>query len=570
MRIKIIRIFIISLFAFVVLGLFYTQAFRGHYYYNLSTNNRIRIVPLEGRRGRILDRNGKVLADNRISYDVMVTPQDIQSQQKLFAFLSLVLEEDLNQINHTYQRRKFMPFAPVLIAEDISRQQAMILEENKYRFPSLYVQESSRRLYPLHKNSAHVLGHIGKINRSKIERFKEYGYTPQSIIGYLGVEEYYDSFLRGEEGGLQIEVDSSGQQVRLLSLREPTKGQDITLTLDSRIQQMMVDLLHNKVGTMIIMDMENGEILGMTSSPAFDPNYFVERDKIKRVEALFSDPKAPFVNRAIKGKFPPGSVFKVSVAICGLDSKKITQHTPFHCPGYYEIGGTRFRCSHAHGTQTLIGAIARSCNVYFYHLGRTLGADAMHRTAHQLGLGQVTNVDLPFEKVGFIPSRRQGILTAKRRWFTGDTLNFSIGQGDMLITPIQLVLMMATIANEGKEVQPHVIKAIGDQSLDKYKFHRQVNIDQKVFQQVKKGLRATVADYSGTAHVLDMKELFIAGKTGTAQVKGKTPHAWFVGYVNGNNKNIAFCIFLEHGGSSRNACLLARQLLLKMHQERIL
>jgi len=571
MRIKIIRIVIIGLFLLIALDLVYVQVIQGRHFYRLSTNNRIRIVPLEGWRGRIKDRNGKVLTDRRAAYNVMVSPQDIRERDRLFRFLSRALKIDQRTIERRYTQKKYALFAPVVIAEDIGRDQAIVLEENRYLYPSLIVQEGYRRSYPLGENSAHVLGYVGKINRVKKERFKEYGYSPRSIIGYSGVEEYYDSYLKGEEGGLQVEVNSRGQQVRLLSLKEPTKGQDITLTIDSDIQDMALDLLGERTGAVIVMDIENGEILGMTSAPAFDPNVFVDLDKQEQISGFFADPSAPLLNRGIKGLFPPGSVFKVPVAVGALDSQKITPQTTHFCKGAYYLGRRRFRCTHAHGPQNLIESLAHSCNVYYYNTGRILGADLIHRYAQKFGLGHLTYIDLPYEESGSIPSRRERSSRGKRRWHPGDTLNFSIGQGDVLVTPLQLVRMMATVANDGIEVQPHVIKAIGGVEVDQYNFKRDVGIDKEALETVRKGIRAAVTDYAGTAHVLDLKQVYVAGKTGTAQTSGgQANHAWFVGYAKGAKKNIAFCVLLEHGGSSRNACLFARKLLLRMRKKEIL
>ncbi len=571
MRIKIIRIVIISLFILIAMDLVYVQAIRGWYFYHLSMNNRIRIVPLEGWRGRIKDRNGTILADRRIAYNVMVAPQDIHDREELFQFLSGVLKVDSEKIAKRYAQKKYAPFAPVTVAEDVSRDQAIILEENKYLYPSLIVQEGFKRSYPLKKNSAHVLGYVGKINRARKERFKEYGYSPQSIIGYSGVEEYYDAYLKGGEGGLQIEVNSRGQQVRLLSLKEPTKGKDITLTVDSNIQQVALESLGDKTGTIIVMDVDNGEILGMTSFPAYDPNIFVRTDKRKKLSALFRSRSAPLLNRAIKGLFPPGSVFKIAVAVGALDSQKITPHTTYNCKGFYELGGRKFRCTHTHGPQDLIQSIANSCNVYYYRLAILLGSDVIHRYAKQLGFGNLTYIDLPYEESGSMLTRRQRSLRGKGRWHAGDTLNLAIGQGDLLVTPLQLVRMIATVFNDGVEVQPHVIKAIDDAEVDQYDFKRRLRIDQNALENVQKGMRAAVTSFSGTAHVLSLEQLYVAGKTGTAQTSGgQESHAWFVGYAKGEKRNIAFCVFLEHGGSSRNACLVARQLLLGMKKGKTL
>ncbi len=555
----------------IVADLIYVQVIRGQYFYHLSANNRIRIVPLEGWRGRIEDRHGNILADRRVAYDVMVAPQGLHDRQGLFRFLAKVLDIDQKKLEKKYAQKKYALFAPVVVAEDIDRDKVIILEESKYLYPSLIVQEGFRRSYPLGKNSSHVLGYVGKINRVRKKRFKEYGYSPQNIIGYSGVEEYYDAYLKGGEGGIQIEVNSRGQQVRLLSLKEPTTGQDISLTIDSDVQQIASEALEGETGAIVVMDMDNGEILGLTSAPSYDPNIFIDAAKQKRISILFNNPSAPMLNRAIKGLYPPGSVFKVPVAIGALDAGKITPHTTYNCKGYYELGGTKFRCAHTHGPENLIESLAHSCNVYYYRLGLILGADMIQQYARQLGLGSLTYIDLPYEESGVVPGRRQRSLRRRERWYAGDTLNLSIGQGGLLVTPLQLVRMMATVANSGLEVQPHVIKAIGGTAVEQYDFKRNVKIKKEVLETVQKGMRAAVTNFSGTAHVLDLEELYVAGKTGTAQTSGeKLSHAWFVGYAKGEERNIAFCVFLEHGDSSHNACLVARQLLLGMQAKEIL
>lgn len=566
MRIKIFRVIIILSFLTVAMTLFYVQVFQGRHFYDLSKNNRIRVVPLEGWRGKISDRNGVLLADNEISYDLLLLPQELKESDDLFVFLNKTLDVDLKVLKRRYLIRKLTPFTPVILAENITKEQAIILEENKFQYPGLFVEESFKRQYPLGEDFAHVLGYVGKVDSKKREKYKEYGYSPQRIVGHTGIEEYYDEYLKGGEGGYQIEVNSRGRKVRLLSLKEPTPGEDIEISLDSRIQQIAAELMEEKMGSIIVMDLNNGEILSMVSSPSYDPNLFLSSKKRKQLSSLFSQKDAPFFNRATKGLFPPGSVFKVPLAICALDKGKIEENTRFFCDGKYKLGRTTFRCAHTHGSQNLIEALAHSCNIYFYHVGQKLGSDEIQSCVDQFGMGRITYIDLPYEKKGFIPHRQQNLVKRKRRWFPGDTLNLSIGQGDVLVTPLQMVQMMATVSNEGEEVQPHLIRKVGGEMVGRFLSKNQLKIDRDVFQTVKKGLRAAVVNYAGTAHVLDLKEVYVAGKTGTAQSSpGKEDHSWFVGYAKGV-RNIAFSVMLEHGGSSRNACLVARQLLLKMHK----
>jgi len=560
MRIKILRVIIIGFLILVTMNLVYVQVIRGKHYYRLSVNNRIRVVPLESKRGRISDRNGIILADNFHAYDITITPQDILNQDKLFTFVSQTLEVDKKILIQRYNKKRYAPFAPVTIAEDINREQAIAIEENKHQFPSLHIQESFKRIYPKGKAVSHVLGYVGKADYAHMNRQREYGYSPQSLVGKTGIEEYYDAQLRGVEGGLQVEVDSRGRQVSILSFRDSENGEDLKLTIDSAIQDIATEVMADQVGAIVMMDMDNGEILGMVSSPSYDIS-----------EPLRNAAFSPYVNRAIQGLYPPGSVFKILVAIAALNNQKITAGTTFFCPGFYELGGKQFRCSHTHDSQNLIEAITHSCNVYFFHVGLALKEAAIAQYAHLFGLGARTHIDLPFEREGLVPSRQQRLLLGRGAWYAGDTLNFSIGQGDLLVTPLQLVRMMANVARSGDQVQPHFIKSIGSTEIKRFASQRRLDIDPKIFKVINNGLRAAVTDMAGTARTLDIPHLYVAGKTGTAQsAQGKEHHAWFVGYVKGETRNIAFCVFVEHGGSSENACLIARDLLLQMKDRNLI
>ena len=569
MRLKIFRIIITVMFLSIAAGLINTQVIRGFDYFTQSRNNIIRVVPIDGKRGLILDRNGVVLADNRMSFDVMVVPQELKDRDAVFAYLSKTLGIDKEKLIKIYRRKILASFAPVVIASDVKRETAIVLEENKFRFPGLMVHAGFKRYYPFVDINAHVIGYVGKINRSRITQLKDYGYAIQNMVGYSGVEEYYDNFLRGEDGGLQIEVDNRGKQVRLLGYKESVTGENINLTIDSRIQKMAVEALEGRKGSVIVMNMDTGEILGMVSLPSFDPNAFVEGRR--EISAYFNDSSAPLLNRAISGQYPPGSTFKIPVSIGALETRKITVNTSFTCPGYYMLGRRRFDCSHTHGVQNYTEGIAHSCNVYFFNTGLLEGPESIIKYARQLGLGDLTNIDLPYEAKGLIldkPLRRTG---RDQKWHTGDILNVSIGQGDILTTPIQMVRLMASVARDGEEINPYVLKSVGSVEVQRQVAPRKIDVSQQTLDIVKTGLRAAVGDNAGTAHILDISDMPVSGKTGTAQTSGgMAHHAWFVGFCPTTKTKIVFCVFLEHGGSSYNACFVARNLLLRMKEDEIL
>ncbi len=565
MRLKAFRLIVYSMFLFVAGGLIYTQVIRGQHYYNLSVDNSIRVVPIDGRRGIIFDRNGTVIAENRVSFDVMIIPQGARNKEELFRFLSGVLGIEKEKLAKTFRTRILAPFAPVLVAKDIKKEAAIVIEENRFRFPGLIVQPNIVRYYPFAEINAHILGYVGKISRSRITQLQDYGYNIQDIVGYSGVEEYYDRNLKGEDGGLQVEVNNRGEQVRMLGYRGAQNGQDITLTIDNRIQQMAFEALEGRKGSVTVMDLETGEILGMVNLPSYDPNAFVEGRSI--ISEYFNDSSAPLLNRAISGQYPPGSTFKIPISIGALENQKITPSTSFTCPGYYSLGRRQFKCSHTHGVQNLHEGIAHSCNVYFFNTGLLLGPELIVKYARMFGLGSPTSVDLPYEAKGLISDRP----LVNKTWHKGDILNVSIGQGDVLVTPIQLVRMISAVAGDGQGVTPYVLKSIGLESEHKSIPPEKVDVKSKTFEIVKRGLRGAVAEAGGTARAIDIPDVPVFGKTGTAQTSGnKAHHAWFIGFCPTTKTKIVFCIFLEHGGSSYVACQVGRKLLVGMKEAQIL
>jgi penicillin-binding protein 2 len=570
MRLNVIQSIIFSFLGLIVCSLVYMQIIHGDYYHRQSMNNRIRVVPAEGPRGRILDRNGVILADNRIAYQVGIVPQDVAETHTLFDYLGQVLNKDPDFLKRQFERRKQAPFTPVMLAQDISRELAVKIEEEKFIYPGLIVQQGFERYYPFNEVGAHVLGYVGKINEEEIEDRQQYGYNPLSFVGKTGVEKKYDAFLQGEPGGRQIEVDSRGQQVRLLGLKAPLAGNDLVLTVDQRVQNAAQELLNGQKGGIVVMDLTNGDLIALVSSPSYDPNVFSDKNKNEDLRLYFNDPMTPLLNRTVSGLYPPGSVFKIPVALAAIQLHKITPSTTFDCLGYMMVGNRKFGCSHVHGVQDLEAALAHSCNVFFFHVGLLVKPPIIGAFAKAFGLSRPTGVDLPFEAKGSIVTGA----SADRSWYAGDVLNLSIGQGYTLVTPLQLTVMIAAVANNGVILRPRVVKQVGDEAVPVMEFSKRplIRLREQTWAIVQKGLKAVVEDPQGTGHDLKaVPGLDIFGKTGTAQsVRGKPNHAWFIGYTRSSRSGIAFCVFLENGGSSENSVRIARDLLLKLQSLQIL
>ena len=570
MRLNFIQSIIFLFLGLIIGGLVFMQIIHGDYYRRQSMNNRIRVVPIDGPRGRVLDRNGVILADNRVVYHVAVVSQDVSDKNALFDYLGGVLSRDPVLLERQFQRKITAPFAPVILVQDISRELAVKIEEEKFIYPGLIVQQGFERYYPFNEGGAHVLGYVGKIDEDEVQDSQQYGYSPLTFVGKTGVEKRYDAFLQGEPGGRQIEVDSRGAQVRLLGLKDPLAGKEVVLTVDQRLQSAAQEMLKGYKGGIAVMDLSNGDLIALVSSPSYDPNAFSDKSKNENISSYLNDPSTPLINRVVSGQYPPGSVFKVPVALAAIQLHKITPDTTFDCPGYMMVGQRKFGCSHVHGVQDLKNALAHSCNVYFFHVGELVTPPIIGAFAKAFGLARRSGVDLPFEAKGNVVTKAP----AGGSWYTGDVLNLSIGQGYTLTTPLQLTVMMAAVANNGIILRPRVVKSVGgiDTPLLEYSKRPLIRLRDQTWEVVQDGLRAVVDDPQGTGHDLKgISGLEIYGKTGTAQsVHGKPNQSWFVGYTGSSKMRIAFCVFLEYGGSSENSVKIAHDLLLKLQSLQII
>lgn len=569
MREKSLAVPIYLLFIMLALALVYTQVVRYAYYSGLSKDNAIRIVPIEGPRGIIFDRNGVGLVSNRVSFNVALVYQEMRNREKLIRLLVNKLGIEKKDVEDGIEKAAGRPYAPVTIVDDIDRDKAFILEEESFDIRGLVIQTRSMRDYLYGNIGAHLLGYLGEISETELERMKEYGYRAKDLVGRDGVEKYYNGYLSGTGGGIQIQVDNRGRQVRTLGLKEPISGKDLRLTIDIDLQSACDKALEDKRGAIIIMDPNTGEVLALSSSPGFDPNVFVRpEDSPERIRLIRNKRTYPLMNRAISGIYQPGSVFKIVVAMAALGAGKIDRQSRFNCPGYLTLGAREFRCwkKDGHNSQNVVDALMNSCNVFFYNTGRAAGIDNIESAAKIFGFGKTTGIDLPGEAKGIVPGRYWKKSVKKDNWYEGDTVNLSIGQGYILATPIQVLKMISVIASNGKVVKPHIVKRIGTFDVSPVA-RSDLNINKNAMKIVREGLYRVVNAENGTGKRARLEGVAIGGKTGTAENPGGGTHAWFCGFApfdpstkaQGQSRanevrrgiddaKISLVVFLEHGG----------------------
>lgn len=545
-----ISLALLVVFFTLFVNLVYMQIVKGGYYRSLSEKNRLRIFYLEGARGDVFDRNGELLATSRLSYNCSAIYREAyQSIKESAEELAPILNVDPETIAENFTRRKAGAYNTVILAEDISPAAAIAIEERLDVLPGIVIETRPQRIYPLADAAAHVTGYCGPLTEEESDTFGDFGYRDSDWIGREGVEKIYESYLRGKAGGRQIEVDSRGRMRRSLGIREPVKGKDLQLTIDGNLQKFVQKALTGEKAAVIVMNLEDGGILSLNSSPTFDPNLFSSRKGRKSVGPYLEDPLAPMLNRAVQGQYPPGSVFKMVTALGALGTGKVFTGSVFQCPGFLKLGNNVFNCwkEGGHGPQTMSQAFAHSCNVYFFDTALAAGADCVIDMAKSFNLGQSTGIDLPGERKGRLPTKEWKKMTFGQSWYNGDTANLSIGQGYLQLTPIQALNMVAVVATKGKVFKPHLIDKIDGRKVD-YGRSRQLNIKPEYWNAVRHGLEDVVNSETGTGRLARIEGLKIAGKTGTAQSGQDKNHAWFTGYAPADSPKVAMIVFVEHGG----------------------
>ncbi len=530
----------------LILSLFQTQIIRGGHFRRMGESNRIRLIPEEAPRGKILDRNGLLFATNRPAYHVYITPEDFDPVD--LPVLSKLLGMYPDEVRKLVSVPRVRALMPVMIKKDIAKETAMQIEERKPSLSGVFIQVDGVRYYPNRGLNGHVLGYIGKISREEYKQFDHDIFRVDSYLGRGGIERTFDESLRGEDGGRQIQVNARGEQLNVLSEKEPLAGRDLALSLDLNLEKEILPSLKEKRASVLMMDLRTGELLILISHPDFDPNVFVEGDKDGERIRLLKDKSRPLVNRAVLGTYPPGSVFKLVTALAGLETGKITRYTTFQCNGYFRLSpnSRRFKCwePEGHGEVNLLKGLERSCNVYFYNVGHLVGEKNLDKYARMLGLGEPLPIEIPSSD-GLIPSSEWKKNKFSDVWYQGETISFAIGQGYVLVTPLQILRLVSIIAKDGEVPVPTLLKVDPDTQVPLYTTHAH----KESFKLIKQGMLQVVESKYGTGQLARLDFMKVAAKTGTAQAPPFPPHAWFASFFPYEDPQYALVVFVEHGGS---------------------
>ncbi len=559
---RIVNFFPFLLFFSLLVWLFVLQIIKGNHFWEISKKNVIierKVYPL---RGRIFDRNGIVVADVSpvfvLVYQKVRKKPDPWEVEKLGDVVGMSPASIWKLINS----QTFYNSKPTVIKSGLSKEQVAFVLQNLHMLPGFFVETVPKRYYPCGDIFAHVVGYVGYPTKDEL---RSYRVSPDEVVGKMGIEKSFETYLHGEAGAKIIEIDAKGYRVKILKEKASVPGYDLFLTIDFKLQKFCKRLISKERGCIIALNPENGEILSMVSSPSFNPNIFTKRDP-KEIKKILNDKNHPLINRCVAGLYPPGSTFKPAVALAALLKGITDKNRKILSTGIFRIGNY---CFHdwkkgGHGETDLIKAIAESVNTYFFQLSYELGPDPIVRWAKKLGLGEKTGVELPEEKSGVIPCKKF-LRTHFPNWYLGDTLSISIGQGPILVTPIQMAKFYEALTPKSLVFRPHLVRV-----ALKYKngkvvkkifplVARKLYIPNDIKKLMLKALRAVVV--KGTAkEVFEDKDFYVAGKTGTAQNPFGKAHAWFIGFAPYNNPKILITVLLENGGGSKKAAEIAKKI----------
>ena len=558
------------LFSFLLFcRMFFLQVVEAEKYQTLADKNRIAVQFISAPRGIIYDRNGVALARNRKTFRAVITAEDtdgdVGKTLSLFQKLVPLKEDEVTRVLKEVRRKK--SFIPVRIKDDLTEEQMASVQLNMPSLRGITIEESLMRIYPEKERSAHTVGYVSFLTENDMKNAQiPVASLQDDRIGKIGIEQAFNTNLSGTIGAKKMEVNAVGRQVRELERIEPEEGQDLQLSIDARLQKIGYQAMQNETGSAILMDIHTGEILMMVSSPSFDPNIFNYPVDPETMKQLSDKEHRPQINKAISEFYSPGSTFKIVVALAGLEAGIIKPTTRITCEGKIYVGEHPFHCwkKIGHGPLSLTEALQHSCDVYFYEVARQVGVDKISDMAERLGFGHPTGIELS-EKTGVLPTRMWKQARYNDAWRLGDTMNLGIGQGFLSATPLQMVLMMARVANGGKKVKPTLLKVESEEMAEL----ESLNINPRYIAAVKEGLDAVVNKKGGTAFAsqIDVNGQKMAGKTASTQIRQISlkereegikqqhelawkdrDHAFFVAYAPVSKPRYALVVAVEHGG----------------------
>lgn len=567
----------------IVCQLWYLQVLEGGRFQEASDKNRIRVRPVAAPRGILYDRHGVPLVDNRPAFTLSLIPRELEGEavrrEAVLGRLASLLRLPYQELLDAVARVPADSVQPVRLRRGLTLEEVAKVEEWKLELPGVIVEVEPQRAYPNSRFAAHLLGYV---REASDEQLKQGRYRRGDMVGQTGLERLLDEFLRGQDGGERFEVDAMGRPVRLIQSTDPQAGAQVVTTVDRRIQEAAERAMEDQAGAVVVMDPRTGDVLAMVSTPAFEIDRFTGTIDPEAWRRVVQDPAHPLVNRAIQSQYAPGSIFKIVVAAAGLQEGLITPADRVDCTGSFKLGRWTFRDwkAEGHGVVDLHGAMAQSCNVFFYQAGLKVGGAHMARYASEFGLGRPTGIDLAGERAGLIPSPRVRRDRRGPAWLPGDTVNVSIGQGQLLVTPMQVARFMAAIANGGVLWKPRLVQRIerpgrGILWSDPGTVTGYVELSPMVWAFLRASLWAVVND-GGTGGGARLPGLDVAGKTGTAQMIAKSradrgqDHAWFAAYAPAKDPEVVVVVLAERGGKGGQvAAPIARKILEAIFFERV-
>lgn len=583
-----------ALFSLLGGRLYYLQILQSEKYRTMAEENRISLRLIAPPRGQVFDRFGTALAINQQNYRVVFVPQQIDEINEAIESLSKYIsfsDGERKRIEKDYEDAGSTE--TILARDNLTWEQVSAISLNMPDLVGTEIEMGEVRSYPFSEVMAHILGYVGAVSTKDLNKNDPELKIPGFRVGKIGIEKQYDNKLRGAAGNVQLEVNAHGRIVRELSREEPTPGQDVTLTLDMGLQQFVKKRISEEESVAaVVMDIHNGSIYALASHPSYDPNLFTYGISQEDWNTLNTDEHTPLLNKAVDGVYSPGSTFKIITALSALEADLTDPEDTVFCPGHMDLGNHRFHCwkRGGHGTVNLKSALAGSCDVYFYEMGRRTGIDKIHAMAKRFGLGQKSGIDLPHERAGRIPNRAWKLSTYGSPWQQGETLIAAIGQGDVLATPLQLAVVAARVANGGFAIKPRLVAKVGNKELPLPDF-APMGLKPQNLQTLREAMAAVVMQPIGTAYSARVKEpgYELAGKTGTAQVRRISlteraggviknenlpwkfrDHALFTGFAPAANPQYAVAVVVEHGGSGAHVAVpIARDIIVECQKRNL-